>query len=247
MPGRRSLALSCLLTVGDGARLSAARAATTTTPYARHGVAFVRDFLPKDIFEAISAECRSAKGVMKREVGSMAVGRLGRVLDRRAKVFGALAGESCERVTRHTGSEHELSEFPVEVRLYKAGSSMEWHRDDLLYAPAQCEVVLTIENSSDSSTEWVDASGELHEAWTPPNSALLVRAGEAGARHRVRELKRGERTIVKMVFAERGAERMQSEFLAATSGLHGLRSKSARALAAHHSEEPQKRRKGRRR
>ena len=53
------------------------------------------------------------------------------------------------------------------------------------------QVVLTLDNSGDSVTEWIEADGTLRSAWTPPNSALLVRA--AGARHRVTHLRRGER------------------------------------------------------
>jgi hypothetical protein len=168
---------------------------------------------------------------MKKEVGSMAVGRLGRVLDRRTAGFDVLFTGVVQKVNRHAGSTFGLSEFPVELRLYKRGSSMEWHRDDVLYAPEpQCEVVLTLENSSDAVTEWADAEGELHSHWTPPNSALLVRAGESGARHRVSELKRGERLILKMVFAPSGSERAAG-FLEATAKLHGVSPKSARALA----------------
>jgi hypothetical protein len=33
---------------------------------------------------------------------------------------------------------------------------MQWHQDDLLYTEPQCEFVLTLENGSDSHTEWVD-------------------------------------------------------------------------------------------
>ena len=43
------------------------------------------------------------------------------------------------------------------------------------------EVVLTVENSSDSATEWRDAEGVLHTEWTPPNTALLVRSSRATA------------------------------------------------------------------
>ena len=163
----------------------------------------------------------------------MAVGRLGRVLDRRAAGFEALRLSAEAEVNRHAGSieaPFALSDFPVELRLYKPGSSMGWHCDDVLYMPEpQCEVVLTLENSSDAATEWIDAAGELHSRWTPPNSALLVRAGETGARHRVSELKRGERLILKMVFVPAGSERA-SGFLEATTRLHGVRPKSARAL-----------------
>jgi hypothetical protein len=52
-----------------------------------------------------------------------------------------------------------------------------------------------LENTSDSVTEWVDASGTLREQWTEPNSVLALRA--VGALHQVLPVKRGERSIVK--------------------------------------------------
>ena len=213
------------------ASIAASSTTSASTPYARHGISFVREFLSRTDFEQLAAICRPLKSSMKKEVGSIAVGRLGRVLDRRTAGFDVMSTGVVQNVNRHAGSTFGLSEFPVELRFYKRGSSMEWHRDDVLYAPEpQCEVVLTLENSSDAVTEWADAEGELHSHWTPPNSALLVRAGESGARHRVSELKRGERLILKMVFAPAGSERAAG-FLDATSKLHGVSPKSARALA----------------
>eukprot|EP00316_Scyphosphaera_apsteinii_P024911 CAMPEP_0119315856 /NCGR_PEP_ID=MMETSP1333-20130426/37424_1 /TAXON_ID=418940 /ORGANISM="Scyphosphaera apsteinii, Strain RCC1455" /LENGTH=141 /DNA_ID=CAMNT_0007321335 /DNA_START=456 /DNA_END=881 /DNA_ORIENTATION=- len=92
------------------------------------------------------------------------------------------------------------SEYPVELRHYPARSGMPWHRDDVLYLPAQLEVILTLENTSDSLTEWRDANGQHEGIWTEPNSILLVRAGEHGPLHRVTTIRRGERTILKFVF-----------------------------------------------
>ena len=199
-------------------------------PYTRHGVALVREFLPADVFSVVAGECRGLKGSMKKEVGSMAVGRMARILERRTAAATLLSESAIACVNRHVERPpYYLSEFPLEVRLYKAGSSMEWHQDDMLYAEPQCEIVLTIENSSDSETQWVDSHGEMHSLWTPPNSALLVRAGPTGARHRVSELKRGERLILKMVCAPEGSERLDA-FMGATTGLHGIRPKSLRAL-----------------
>ena len=81
---------------------------------------------------------------------------------------------------------------------------MAWHRDETLFAIPQLELVLTLRNSSDSSTEWIDAAGQLCSTRTEANSLLAVLAG--GALHRVTPVRRGERDIVKVVFAV-GAER----------------------------------------
>ena len=60
--------------------------------------------------------------------------------------------------------------------------------------------MLTLENTSDSETEWIDARGERHAQWTAPNSALIVSAGDEGPLHRVTPLRRGERTILKLCY-----------------------------------------------
>ena len=157
----------------------------------------------------------------------MAVGRLGHVLDSRQEAYRHLTSDSIvQRVNRLVGSPAKplvVSEYPIELRMYRVGSSMEWHVDDLLYEEPQCEMVLVLDNTSDSVTEFVDASGELHSEWTPPNSALLVRAG--GARHRVQPLKRGERTILKMVWCVEDAPRLEANFHTHLDSMPGLRKK----------------------
>jgi hypothetical protein len=105
--------------------------------------------------------------------------------------------------------------------VYRTGAGMEWHVDDLLYAPPQCELVLVLDNTSDSVTEFVDGEGTLHSEWTPPNSALLVRAG--GARHRVQPLRRGERSIIKMVWAHEGSSREEERYHTHLDSMPGLR------------------------
>jgi hypothetical protein len=36
------------------------------------------------------------------------------------------------------------------------------------------QIIYTIDNSSDSTTEWRDDSGKEHSLWTEPNSLLAV-------------------------------------------------------------------------
>lgn len=172
------------------------------TPYARNGVAFVRDFLPQGIFEEIVADCRSLRGNMKREKNSIALGRLGRMVDRNSITHARLTSESVvQRVSRLAGQTLVPSEYPIEMRVYTSGACMDWHKDDEMYDMPQLEMVYCLENTSDSETEWIiDGDEGLCSEWTPPNSALLVRAGESGARHRVRPLRRGERTILKLIW-----------------------------------------------
>jgi diaminopimelate decarboxylase len=50
-------------------------------------------------------------------------------------------------------------------------------------------MILTLENSSDSFTEWVDASGQTVSIWAEPNSLIVVKAG--AALHQVTRIKKG--------------------------------------------------------
>ena len=195
--------------------------------YSRDGVVLIPNFLPGDVFTSIVQDTRRLRSQLKPEKGSMAVGRLGRVLDSRSDAHQCLTSTTVsERLNRYIGSPEKpfiASEYPIELRVYREGSGMEWHVDDLLYDQPQCEMVLVLENSSDSSTEFIDAAGVLHSEWTPPNSALLVRAG--GAQHRVQPLRRGERTILKMVWQPDGAARREDRFHTHLDSMPGLRAK----------------------
>ncbi len=206
--------------------VAAPRAPTATAnAFQRDGIAFVQGFLEPSIFERVAGDARKVRGNLRRAKQNLAEGRLGCVLDSRSGAYQLLQSEAtCERLVRCTGQPLQPADFPIELRHYCTGGEMGWHRDDVLFEPAQCEVVLTLENTSDSETEWIDAAGEVHSCWTPPNSAIIVRAGDAGARHRVRMLRRGERTILKLVFASAGAER-SDEFWTHVDRFHGLRSR----------------------
>lgn len=89
------------------------------------------------------------------------------------------------------------SDFPIEYRFYKAGRGMAWHFDTQLYSEPQYEAVYTIENSTNSCTEWL-ASSKYHSLHTRPNSMLLVRAD--GPIHRTSAFEGGTRRILKIVY-----------------------------------------------
>ena len=46
----------------------------------------------------------------------------------------------------------------------------------------QIELVFTVDNTSDSMTEWKDSKGGMHQQWTEPNSMLVIIA--EGCDHR---------------------------------------------------------------
>jgi hypothetical protein len=95
-----------------------------------------------------------------------------------------------------------LGDFPAELRVCDVGSEMDWHVDPELYDPPQWECVFTIDNDSDSVTEWEldeDEVQNTRSTWTAPGSALIFRAGGV-KRHRVKPSTFGERVIVKALY-----------------------------------------------
>lgn len=157
----------------------------------------------------MKAECALLRPRLRRERSSTAENRLGAYLPALGATRRAFGGERALASLRAATGESglALSDYPAEVRLYPVGGAMAWHRDEQLYEAPQVEGVLTVANSSDSETEWLDAAGRLHSLWTEPNSLLLVRA--QGALHRVRGVGRGERAIVKVVLTtEAGSPRL---------------------------------------
>lgn len=91
------------------------------------------------------------------------------------------------------------TEFPIEHRIYPNGSKgMNWHVDTLLYDLPQYEGVFTVNNNSDSVTEWIDDN--IKRQWTEPNSLLLVKA--QGDYHHVTPVNRGMREILKLIYTQ---------------------------------------------
>ena len=167
----------------------------------RLGVAYVPAFLPAGEFQAVCEECRALRGRLGSETNAVAHGR--RVLPLEAAgapaTYGAFRSpETLRRVVSLVGKDVELGEFPIEYRMYPRGSSMDWHLDEALYADPQYEVVLTLENTSNSVTEWKDLEGGRGREWTEPNSAVIIRAETAV--HRVTAVGRGERSILKLLY-----------------------------------------------
>lgn len=203
---------------------------TRTTAYARHGIHAVPAFLPDADFARVLADCRTLRGRMKREKDCLAVGRAGCFVDRRSETQRILTSPAVvARITRLVGQPMEPSPYPLELRTYRTGAEMAWHRDDQLHEDPQCELVLCLDNDSDSRTEWEDADGGRFSEWTGPNVALLVRGGPTGAPHRVTPLRRGQRTILKMVWSVPGSA-PRPELFEHLDSLPGLRGKAKRGV-----------------
>lgn len=91
----------------------------------------------------------------------------------------------------------EYPSFPIEFRKYFTGSQgMAWHTDTSLFTPDAFEIVLTINNSSDSSFEWIE-NGIVNKFYPKENDLVIVRP--QSVQHRVTSVNVGERTILKFV------------------------------------------------
>ena len=164
-------------------------------------VVYLPNFLHPDDFAAVRRECRALAPKLKAELNTVAVGRLGCYLPRGSATAAILSSAEVARaLTERLRSPAPLfaSDFPMELRTYAKSAHMPWHKDEQLYEVPQWEIILTVENTSDSVTQWRDAGGKLHERATDANSVLAVLA-EAWD-HRVTPARTGSRSIIKFAY-----------------------------------------------
>ncbi|CAM9345667.1 unnamed protein product [Discosporangium mesarthrocarpum] len=159
-------------------------------------------YLPRflDYLEAM-AVAQEAPALIRRatkEHGSIARGRLVAEVPKESNIHRIFTGDQVKAALKSVAGEEEMfaSGLPVELRLYPRWSRMGWHYDDVLFARPQYEVIYTLENTSDSLTEWEDKSGARHAVSTEPNSLLVVKAG-GPCRHRVTCVWQGRRVVIK--------------------------------------------------
>jgi hypothetical protein len=112
------------------------------------------------------------------------------------KIFYSLQNK--ETINQYTNNNVFESKVPIEYRIYQLHNGMNWHKDTLLYDSPQYECVYTIQNTSDSKTEYIDYNGEKHSVWTKPNSLMIVRAN--GYFHHVKPVTKGKREILKLIY-----------------------------------------------
>ncbi len=169
--------------------------------------AYIENLLTLTELNKIRHECSTLRAHMKREKNSIAVKRTGLRLPPTSESHKALTSPHVARtLARAIGEPLRLVDFPIELRHYGVGAFMDWHTDDLLTTPAQLECIFTVENTADSFTQWRDLERGFESMWTTPNSLLVVRAGADGPQHRVTPVRRGGRTILKLVFAPPSAQ-----------------------------------------
>ena len=105
------------------------------------------------------------------------------------------------KIKNNINSDIKKSNFPIEFRVYPKGSEgMKCHKDTLLYDKPQYEMVYTIENQSDSYTNWYSYFGWNNKIYTKPNSLIIVKA--QGNIHCVSPVNKGFRKILKLIYTQ---------------------------------------------
>ena len=93
------------------------------------------------------------------------------------------------------------SDFPIEFRVYPTGSEgMKCHKDTLLYEKPQYEMVYTIENESDSYTNWYSYLGWNNKIYSESNSLIIVKANENI--HCVSPVREGFKSFLKLIYTQ---------------------------------------------
>ena len=105
---------------------------------ANGGLLYKTNFLSPSTYEEVRNECRSLRRHFKRELDSIATGRMGCCLDSRSQAYlNLMTDDISTALSGVTGLTLFPSDFPVECRLYTPKASMDWHQDDELYAEPQ--------------------------------------------------------------------------------------------------------------
>ena len=94
---------------------------------------------------------------LRREKGSLATKRRSAALPPASAASAVFSSARLLRTLRGITGEDALvlGDYPIELRACDVGSEMDWHRDVVMYEPAQWECVFTVRNDSDSETEWI--------------------------------------------------------------------------------------------
>ena len=106
--------------------------------------------------------------------------------------------QNLNKISNLVGKKVYQSKIPIEYRIYNKSQGMFWHTDVLLYEIPQYEIVYTLNNTSDSETEYIDHWGMKHNVWTKPNSLMIVKADSY--KHGVKPVTKGTREILKMIY-----------------------------------------------
>ena len=175
--------------------------ASTLSDFKRNnGLVVLPNLLSKSQFASVQKEVAVLGPLLKKEVNSIAEGRLGCRIAESNVIIDIFSDPKVKsRIAKVTGRPIEGLKiptlFPLEVRNYQKGSCMPFHKDEQLYAEAQLEFVFTVKNTSDSFTCYVDLDGNTQKLRTEENSLVIIEANSC--LHSVTQLRKGKRVIIK--------------------------------------------------
>lgn len=188
------------------------------------GVLYLRNFFDADLHKSIVAESKPWIRRAEKELNSLATGRYALKLPSGSLTESSLSSPFLtNRLSQIVGRPLNCasSDIPAEFRVYRHGSFMNWHVDETLYHVPQIEAVYTIENDSNSETQWALPDGKVVSERTEPNSLIMLLAG--GPAHQVTPVSKGLRSIAKCVYTtsfERSPE-FERLFRSAAKGSSG--------------------------
>ena len=163
-------------------------------------VLYVKNFLSREEHDNIKSECEKYNISLEDDDLVIVKNRKMYTLDKDEYITKLLTSRNvCDKL-KFLGA--KPNHTPVEYRVYENGGMMKWHRDDQMYRKPQYEIVYTVDNTSDSRTEWYDPdTNTIHGVSTEPNSILLVKA--TSVLHRVTPVNMGSRKILKFSYSRK--------------------------------------------
>ena len=166
-----------------------------------NGIIYIKNAYNDDIFNQIKNELKYFKKYLS--VDKRVPGRKSICINNKHKlnklIYNSTFIKSLQNIIL---SKLKKTSYPIEYRKYFTGSQgIKWHKDKSLFTKPQYELVLTIENSSDSKTMWKDKNNKLHSIKTKPNSIIMVKAHDI--EHKVTKINNGERFIIKFILFDK--------------------------------------------
>lgn len=168
---------------------------------------------PPALFRRIQQECQQLHPFLKPDFRNAAKVTTNRthvlITDPNSGIVKTFYGPAfLKRLGKMTGFSLAPSALlPIEYRHYGIGSSMKWHRDSIVTQEQnpQIEVVFTVHNNSDSTTEWIEefkgekgGKGKKHVVQSQPNTIMVTQGNSVY--HQVTPITHGERTIIKIAY-----------------------------------------------
>ena len=169
-------------------------------PEPSFGFKYIENFFSEEDFAKIKHECYKLSHYLTEEKNTTAENRISTIVSDDNKIAKLCNSETAKKKLK-IPENTSPADVPIELRKYKIGGAMDWHKDTVLYTKPQYEMVYTVHNTSDSKTMWYDPDKrKVHEIETKPNSMIVVKADDV--QHCVSPVTKGDRSIIKFAYTE---------------------------------------------